>query len=243
MKLPLSTLKKIGKYRIVNTEFRWGIDLFDDLQKLAKPRAFEMVFDVGANLGRLSALFMRQFPRATIHAFEPVASSFAKLQRTLGCHPRLVLHRVAASDIGGLATIRLFDDSAKNTLVKDLVDSLHTNSSGSESIETCRLDAFITECSASCIDLLKIDVEGHEMNVLRGCGECLKPKRIRFIYFEFHRVNKIAKNATVVVNGHSQLCEVDQFLESNGYRLLVIYTQGVHQGEPIGTYNALYGAL
>jgi len=35
MNLPFASLKRIGKYRIVNAESRWGIDLFDDLQKLA----------------------------------------------------------------------------------------------------------------------------------------------------------------------------------------------------------------
>jgi hypothetical protein len=46
-----------------------------------------------------------------------------------------------------------------------------------------------------------------------------------------------------MVNGHSQLGELDQLLEAKGYRLLTIYTEGVHQWEPIGTYNALYGAM
>ena len=149
---------------------------------------------------------------------------------------------MAASDTPGPATIRLFDDSAKNTLVNDLADSLHNNHSGLERIDMCRLDVIISEFKVDHIDLLKIDVEGFEANVVRGCGEKLKPEKIRYIYFEFHRVNKIGKSASVLVTGHSELGELDQLLEANGYRLLVIYTQGVHQGEPIGTYNALYGA-
>jgi Methyltransferase FkbM domain len=80
----------------------------------------------------------------------------------------------------------------------------------------CRLDSFISEFQVDFIDLLKIDVEGFEENVLRGCGENLKPEKIRYIYFEFHRINKIGKNASVVVAGHSQLAEIDQLLESNG---------------------------
>jgi FkbM family methyltransferase len=243
MKLPFACFKRIGKYRIVNAESRWGIDLFDDLQKLADPGTFQMVFDVGANVGHMSALFMKHFPKATIHAFEPVGSTFTKLENALGQHPRLALHKMAASDAAGSATIRLFNDPAKNTLVSDLIDSLRTNPSGLEKIKICRLDAVISEYKVAYIDLLKIDVEGFEANVLHGCGENLKPERIRYIYFEFHRVNKVGKNASAVATGHSQLGEIDQLLEANGYRLLVIYTQGVHQGEPIGTYNALYGAL
>ena len=241
--LPFRNFKRIGKYRIVNAASRWGIDLFDDLQKLADPSTFQMVFDVGANVGHMSALFLTHFPEADIHAFEPVGSTFRKLQRALGHHTRVALHKVAASDTAGSATIRLFDDPTKNTLCSDLADSLRNNPAGLEKIEVCRLDAAISEFQVDHIDLLKIDVEGFEANVLRGCGESLKPERIRYIYFEFHRVNKIARNASAVVTGHSQLGELDQLLEANGYRLLVIYTQGVHQDEPIGTYNALYGGL
>jgi len=243
VKFPLAGLKRIGKYRVVNAESRWGIDLFDDLQKLEDLGTFRMAFDVGANVGHVSERFLRHFPQATIHAFEPVSSTFRRLQRTLGRHPRLTLHKMAASDTAGSATIRLFDDPAKNTLVGDLVDSYHINPSGFEKIEMCRLDAVISEFKIDYIDLLKIDVEGFEANVLRGCGESLMPERIRYIYFEFHRINKLRGDSSLVVNGHSQLSELDQLLEAKGYRLLVIYTQGVHQGEPIGTYNALYGAL
>jgi FkbM family methyltransferase len=243
MKLTFSSFKKIGKYRIVNAELRWGIDLFDDLHKLADPRSFHMVFDVGANVGYMSALFSKHFPMATIHAFEPVGSTFTKLQQALGHHRRFALHKMAASDEAGSTTIRLFDDPAKNTLVNDLSDSYHSNSSGVETIEMCRLDAIISELKVDFIDLLKIDVEGFEINALRGCGDYLEPKRIRYIYFEFHRINTVWKDTPMGVTGHSQLVELDQLLESRGYRFLVIYTEGVHKGEPIGTYNALYGAF
>jgi FkbM family methyltransferase len=241
MKLPFASLKRIGKYRIVNAESRWGIDLFDDLQKLTDPGTFRVVFDVGANVGEMSALFVKHFPEATVHAFEPVGSTFAKLERALGCNSRLALHKFAASDTAGPATIRLFDDPAKNTLVTDLTDSCRTISSGLEKVQMLRLDAVISELKVRFVDLLKIDVEGFEEKVLRGCGKNLKPERIRYIYFEFHRINRLGDNTTVT--GHSRLGELDQLLEANGYRLLAIYTQGVHRGEPIGTYNALYGVF
>jgi FkbM family methyltransferase len=241
MKLPFAGLKRVGKYRIVNAESRWGIDLFDDLQKLADPGTFQVVFDVGANVGEMSALFVKHFPEAKIHAFEPVGSTFAKLQRALGSNSRLALHRFAASDTAGPATICLFEDPGKNTLVTDLTDSCRTNPSGLEKVQTLRLDAVISQLKFRFVDLLKIDVEGFEERVLRGCGKHLKPERIRYIYFEFHRINKLGDNRAVT--GHSRLGELDKLLEANGYRLLVLYTQGVHRDEPIGTYNALYGAF
>jgi FkbM family methyltransferase len=243
MKLPFGSFRRIWRYRIVNAASRWGIDLFDDLQKLAAPGAFQMVFDVGANVGIMSALFTRHFPHATVHAFEPVSSTYAKLQRALGHHPRVALHKMAASDKAGLTTIRLFDDPAKNTLVSDLADSLRADPTGVEKIEMRRLDTFISEFNLEQVDLLKIDVEGFEVSVLRGCGDSLRPDKIRYVFLEFHRVSKLRRNGSKAAAGHSELGELDQLLEARGYRLLVIYTEGVHQGEPIGTYNALYGAF
>jgi FkbM family methyltransferase len=241
MNLPFASLKRIGKYRIVNAESRWGIDLFDDLQKLADPGTFRVVFDVGANVGEMAALFVKHFPAATVHAFEPVGSTFAELQRALGYNSRLALHKFAAGDTAGPATIRLFDDSGKNTLVSELTDNCRTNPSGLEKVQMFRLDAFISELKVGFVDLLKIDVEGFEEKVLRGCGKNLKPEKIRYIFFEFHRINRLGGKSAVT--GHSRLGELDKLLEANGYRLLVIYTQGVHRGEPIGTYNALYGVF
>jgi FkbM family methyltransferase len=243
MKHPFASFKRIGRYRIVNATSRWGIDLFDDLQKLTDSRSFQMVFDVGANVGHMSALFIKHFPKATIHAFEPVGTTFTSLHHSLGHHRRVALHKIAASDTAGSATIRLFDDPAKNTLISDLADNYHTNSWGQETIKICRLDDIITEFQIHLIDLLKIDVEGFELNALRGCGQNLKPEKIRYIYLEFHRINNLKKDASLPVAGHSQLVQLDQLLEANGYRFLAIYTEGVHQGEPIGTYNALYGTF
>jgi FkbM family methyltransferase len=103
----------------------------------------------------MSALFVKHFPGATIHAFEPVGSTFRELQRAVGHHPRLVLHKMAASDTAGSATIRLFEDLAKNTLAGNLVDSLRANPCGLENIEMCRLDSVVGQFKVDSIDLLK----------------------------------------------------------------------------------------
>ena len=104
-------------------------------------------------------------------------------------------------------------------------------------IKTARLDQFLEKTKLERIDFLKIDVEGFEMEVLEGCGLYLDPSTIPYIFFEFHRIGA----PRALVSGHTQLCKVDSFLDSRGYRYVTIYTQGVHRNEPIGTYNALYG--
>jgi FkbM family methyltransferase len=230
-------VKRFGKYRVINAECRWGVDLFDDLAKLAVPEIFRVVVDVGANQGDFSKLFLRHCPSATIHALEPVQSTFGRLQQALGSEPRVRLHPIAASNQTGTAVIRTFANSEKNTLVTELQDSLCIEPTGEEKIKTARLDEFLEQTKLQRIDFLKIDVEGFEMEVLQGCGRYLDPSTIPYIFFEFHRIGAPRS----LVAGHTQLCEVDSFLDSRGYRFVTIYTQGVHKNEPIGTYNALYG--
>lgn len=231
--------KRFGKYRVINAECRWGVDLFDDLAKFAPRETFRVIVDVGANRGDFSKLFLRHFPSATIHALEPVKATFARLRRALDCESRVKLHPLAASDRTGTAVIRTFASSEKNTLVADLKDSLRVEPTGEEQIDTSRLDEFVERLKLEQVDLLKIDVEGFEMKVLEGCGLYLEPSAIRYIFFEFHRVGE----PDSIVVGHTRLCEVDALLNSRGYRFVTIYTQAVHANEPIGTYNALYGPM
>src|SRR5260370_29747600 len=117
-------IKRFGKYRVINAECRWGVDLFDDLAKLTEPETFRAVVDVGANQGDFSKLFLRHFPSATIHALEPVQATFRRLQQTLSSEPRVRLHPIAPSNQTGTAVIRTFTSSEKNTLVAELPHSL-----------------------------------------------------------------------------------------------------------------------
>jgi len=234
-----SQIKRFGKYRIVNAECRWGIDLFDDLAKVAVLKEFRTAIDVGANEGAFSKLLLIHCPSTIVHAFEPVPVTFNRLKQNLSDDPRVRLHPLAASNRTGSAVIRTFANSERNTLVAELTDSLVVDPIGKEKIETLRLDEFLDETKLDRIDFLKIDVEGFEMKVLEGCGRYLNPSTIPYIFFEFHRIGAPRS----LVCGHTQLRDVDSLLDSKGYRFVTIYTQGVHKNEPIGTYNALYGPL
>src|SRR5258707_5296387 len=59
-------LSRVGKLRISHATGSWGQNLFDDLDKLDSPRSFQTIFDVRANRGDLTQLFLRHFPNAVI---------------------------------------------------------------------------------------------------------------------------------------------------------------------------------
>lgn len=232
-------LSRIGKLRISHATGSWGYNLFDDLDKLESPQSFQTIFDVGANRGDLTQLFLHHFPNAVIHAFEPVERTFVALQESLGQEPRTALHRMAAADVNGTATMRTFAHSGLNTMVHQLQDGLRAEQIGEEKIATCRLDQIIKQFGIKKVELLKIDVEGFERNVLLGCGDYLRPEVIRYIFFECHTITELASNGI----GHTQLSEINSMLTARGYRFITLYTEAIAIQEPIGSYNALYGPL
>jgi FkbM family methyltransferase len=232
-------LRRVGNYRVIHARYKWGVDLFDDLDKLINAQQVEVVFDIGANVGNTAKLYLERFPKATVHAFEPVKTTFFELQRAVGTHQRARLYQLAASDSNGSAKIRKFDDCQSSTLNRGLSDNLRSVSSGEETIEMLRLDAVIPKQGIQKIDFMKIDVEGFEKNVLVGCGDYLRPDFIRFIFFECYRVG----DSVSFPSTHTKLADVNSLLDSRGYRFITLYTEALGRVDPVGSYNALYGPL
>jgi FkbM family methyltransferase len=123
--------------------------------------------DVGANCG----LYTRQLARLSrqVHAFEPSRQMARLLRRTSATN--VSIHEIALSDHDGDA--ELFIPQGDNGLVHGLA-SLEPRMSSAEPVVSthvpiARLDAVVRQDVA----FVKIDVEGHELNVLNGAVELL----------------------------------------------------------------------
>jgi len=88
----------------------------------------------------------------------------------------------------------------------------------SERIKTMRLDGFIMHDGIDHIHLLKIDVEGHELSVLSGLGEYLRPDFIDFIQFEYGGAN---------LDSHSSLMDLYAVFEKAGFVVAKIMPSGL----------------
>lgn len=139
-----------------------------------------VVFDVGANRGQWTRMARSVLgPSAEIHCFEPSAEARAGI----GAEATRVAP-VALSDVetarGGGVTLH-FDAEGSG------LASLHPRRGLGESkpVLALTLDAVCAAGSVEHIDLLKIDVEGHEIRVLRGASAMLAAGKIDAIQFEF----------------------------------------------------------
>ena len=133
-----------------------------------------VIFDVGANTGIYSLAAKALSPNAKLIAIEPVHRVFEKL--VVNCWLNnfdISCIEAALSDEDGEATLFDFpgEHSYSSTFHKEIFGELDLVET---QVKVVRLDTLVNEYQIDKIDLMKIDVEGHEADVLRGFGDCLE---------------------------------------------------------------------
>jgi len=140
----------------------------DEIDLLVKLGSDAHVFaDVGANSGLITLAVAQACPNLHIYAFEPdpiiVARFNANLQLNKSLLSRITLIQKAVADIDG--TLNFHSEADKsNPETGRLVDS---TTSSSHMVQSTRLDTFFAAL-VDKPDMVKIDVEGAELSVLRG---------------------------------------------------------------------------
>jgi FkbM family methyltransferase len=126
-----------------------------------------MVFvDVGANIGEYTLRAARLVgPAGDVHAFEPSPASFTLLQANVAQngYENVAAVRAALGDSNGTVSLRIEEDPSLNRL--DLVSE--TQPVPCITVDSFRLDSYWAPQNRR-IDLIKLDVEGAELLVLRG---------------------------------------------------------------------------
>lgn len=171
-----------------------------------------VVFDVGANVGRSCAAFAKAFPEATIYAFEPVASIYRKLQAAAEKLPQVQAFNAALGRRPGQVRVTNKPGSASNRVVEapTVFDRRKTESAAMTSGE-----AFCAEHGIDRIGFLKIDAEGHDLDVLIGFQPMLAAERIDVVETEvgMNRENR----------HHVPFEAVKSYLEPFGYHLFHVH--------------------
>ncbi len=146
------------------------------------------VFDVGANTGQWLKLLGKHvdLPSLNLHCFEPGAAAFAKLRERFGEVPGIVLNQTALGDEAGQRLLYIDKSDLELASFTKRESSPHGDGfEDSEMVPVNTLDGYCREKGLDQIDLLKIDTEGHELDVLQGAGRMLGERRVRLILFEF----------------------------------------------------------
>lgn len=150
----------------------------------------ETAIDIGANNGQMTSLLSYQIGKGgRVHAFEPhpivfklLSENVAALQREDGC-AEVLLHNLALSDFHGEAFLDGGAMWERNHGLARLVNGEEGVASGQQlRVPVTTLDK--TMGPGLRVGFCKLDVEGHELNILRGASTMLLEQRIRDIVFE-----------------------------------------------------------
>jgi FkbM family methyltransferase len=181
-------LKPLTGYEITKAHF--GQDLWADAKTLLADGEIKTVFDVGANEGQSAREFCRGFPLARIYSFEPAPGPFQLLSRFAGGQPRVTPVNQALGETPGQAE---FHENNFDQTSSFLPASVQSGAYFGSEVFGCRrkirvevttLDTFCRRESIEKIDLLKLDVQGFELNVLKGARDFLEGGRIGCLVLE-----------------------------------------------------------
>jgi FkbM family methyltransferase len=146
------------------------------------------VFDVGSNRGQflqvvLNALLTDEF---SVHCFEPGRDAFRMLAERSPQNPRIRLNNLGVGNARGEAVLH-YDApaSALASLTKRRLDHFGRTFTSSEIVELDTIDAYCSDNVIQRIHLLKLDIEGHELDALAGASRMFAKGAIDIVSFEF----------------------------------------------------------
>jgi len=159
-----------------------------------------VIYDCGANVGTSCAYFKFRYPKSKIIAFEPnikIAEFFSKNIKQNSLENIELISKAVWIDNNGLE-LGLDDADAS---------SIHLVQNKTK-VESIRLKDYLDK--EAVVDMLKMDIEGAEIEVLKDCRQSLN--NVKNIFVEFHSYR----------NGTQKLSELIDVLESAGFRYFVM---------------------
>ncbi len=182
-----------------------AVPLMESLNKRIKNS--KICIDIGANIGITTIWMSKNCEK--VYSFEPENKNIERFNENLSVNNvnNVELIQKAVSEEEGEAELYLFDSYGHHSLSEEHV----SKSINKTIIKTISLDAFCKQNNIYKIDFLKIDVEGHELSVLKGSKILLKKKQISLIAFE-HSSILFSKQ-----NKDNQ--EVIKYLMENDYKI------------------------
>ena len=153
--------------------------LFDQAL-LSEIQDTDIVFDIGANQGYYTKKFLDKVTKGKVLAFEPVPGCVLNIKKMQPNYPQLTIFPIALGSEKGAFPMSIGNDSLNAT------SSIKTNKeSGDIMVSVESIDNMIAS-GIPFPNVLKIDVEGFELEVLKGMKSTIKKDNLRLIAMEIH---------------------------------------------------------
>lgn len=213
---------------------------FEVISRIEPADTIKTIFDVGANVGQTTTELRRLFPKSFIHAFEPTPSSRDTYLKQHGQDSNLKLWPCAIASKPGQATFQVNLRSMTNSLLNvahasaEWVGKENITNIESISVEVRTLDEFCAANNIQSIDILKLDIQGSELDALKGATELFRQKKIRHVCLEAPFVLLYERQAF--------FHEIREFLATQGCEFYGLFKLSRHKSDRLLFADALFYA-
>ena len=184
--------------------------------KLLQKRHLDLIIDVGSNKGQFTFASKIYFPNVTIISFEALKSEFKKYINLISSFKKIKAYNYALGNIKKITKMNIASSPDSSSLLE--MNDLQIKEFGTyetklyEEIEVRRLDEWLDQIKSFKSILMKIDVQGFELEVLKGSKQVLK--YIDYLYIEASSV-ELYKNQPLIENIKDFLFKEGFFLEGS----------------------------
>lgn len=188
-------------------------------EQFLRGRDLGTIVDGGANVGNYTAKMRAMFPSADIHLFEPTPALQNGLRERFASDPKVHCYGQALGSEVGTAMFSVAADSVSSSLLEEGKAGGHSVASV-VSVPVTTLNEWARDREFRRPIHVKLDLEGNELNALRGANDFLKQVDSLELEVAFVEVRR----------GQPTLRQILDFTEDNGFSLIDVYP-GVADGK------------
>ena len=205
-------------------------DRFEDIRKKIKTES-PVIVDGGAHSGTIIDLCLRQYRSPTIHAFEPIPSLVKILKKKYSSNKKVFICENALGAQNTVIPFNILNYPGSSSIMRpsEILKFYHGEKMDIEQtiqVQQVRLDQVLN----GEIDLLKLDLQGSELEALKGSEQLIKKIKIITTEIEF----------VPLYEGQPLFSEIDSFLRLNGFRILNLYDLWTHPDGQLTAGDAIY---
>jgi FkbM family methyltransferase len=177
----------------------------------------EYIVDVGANRGQFALIARKVYPLAKIYSFEPLSEPAKIFLKIFKNDPNVTLYSYAIGREKRMSTIHVTkdDDSSSMLPITKMQSTMFPGATEKETrlVKVSPLSQLIEPTSIPTASLLKIDVQGFELEVLQGCEDVLD--KFKYLYVECSFIE--------LYEGQALAHQIITWLEQRNFILTGIY--------------------
>lgn len=175
------------------------------------------ILDVGANEGQYASGVINLGYSGAIYSFEPISSVYQKLQKKSSTNPRWSAFQIGIGSSEDKVSIHVSENLVSSSILRLNEDAIRIQprqrASRSEEINITTIDSFISRLPLIHKEiLLKLDIQGYELEALKGAKNTLAATRLVQVELNFAQV----------YDGAPSYKDVWGFLEGLGFEIFTI---------------------